>query len=171
MRIVVDILLLLPALIYQNTLAANFQYRGVGLDLVAVVLATISIVQGWLYGALGGLVCGLIMDGVFGQPGYYALQYMLVGMLMGLGNERFRFDNWVLPAFAMLAVYMVKELIPAIYLFFAYAQVSWGYVFIKMIASSAVCALALLPIHWLNRMLHRWDVISAPIFNFHGRKW
>ena len=66
MRIVVDILLLVPALLWQLTLSAQLQVRGVGLDLVAVMLAGISVVQGWLYGALGGLACGLVMDGVFG---------------------------------------------------------------------------------------------------------
>mgnify|MGYP000016568133 CR=1 FL=1 len=35
MRIVVDVLLLLPALLYQTTLAANLEVRGVGVDLIA----------------------------------------------------------------------------------------------------------------------------------------
>ena len=57
---------------------------GVGLDLVAVLLASLSIVQGWVYGAIGGLLCGLVMDCVFGVTGMWSLQYMLVGLLVGL---------------------------------------------------------------------------------------
>ena len=44
MRIVVDVLLLLPALLYQTTLAANLEVRGVGVDLIAVVLASLALV-------------------------------------------------------------------------------------------------------------------------------
>ena len=171
MRIVVDMLMLLPALLYQTTLAADLQVRGVGLDLVAVLLASISMVQGWLYGALGGLCCGLLLDCVFGQMGYYALQYMLLGMLTGLVNQRFRLDNWLLPALTLFGAYLVKELVPVTYLFFSNAQVGWGYAFLKILACAAVCAAVFMPVHWLVRRLHRWDVISAPIFHFHGRKW
>ena len=88
MRIVVDVLLLLPALLYQTTLAANLEVRGVGVDLIAVVLASLALTQGWLYGAVGGLAVGLILDCVFGQMGFYALQYMALGMLVGLAGDR-----------------------------------------------------------------------------------
>ena len=84
MRVVVDILLLLPAFAWQSALAGHFQVRGVGLDLLAVMLASISLNQGWLYGAIGGLICGVMMDSVFGMTGFYALQYMALGMLVGL---------------------------------------------------------------------------------------
>ena len=171
MRIVVDVLLLLPALLYQTTLAANFQVRGVGLDLIAVLLASLSMVQGWLYGALGGLACGLILDCVFGQLGYYALQYMLLGMITGMMHLRFRMDNWLLPALTVLGAYVVKELVPVTYLFFANAQVGWGYAALKILACAVICAVVFMPVHALIRRLHRWDVISAPIFRFHGRKW
>ncbi len=119
MRVVVDVLLLLPALLYQNTLAAHFQVRGVGLDLIAVLLATMSLVQGWLYGAVCGLVCGLIMDGVFGLTGYHALGYMMLGMVVGLAGEKFRLDNWIGPALALFVAYLLKEMIPIVYLYFA----------------------------------------------------
>jgi len=36
---------------------------------------------------------------------------------------------------------------------------------------AGVCMAAYLPALWALRRLHRWDVISAPIFHFHGRKW
>ena len=72
MRVVVDILLLLPAFAWQSALAGHFQVRGVGLDLLAVMLASISLNQGWLYGAIGGLICGVMMDSVFGMTGFYA---------------------------------------------------------------------------------------------------
>ncbi len=171
MRVVVDVLLLLPALLYQNTLAAHFQVRGVGLDLIAALLATMSLVQGWLYGAVGGLVCGLIMDGVFGLTGYHALGYMMLGMVVGLAGEKFRLDNWIGPALALFVAYLLKEMIPIVYLYFASAQVGWAYALLKTVLSGALCAAVFLPVHWAMRRIHRWDVVSAPIFHFHGRKW
>ncbi len=171
MRIVVDVLLLLPALLYQTTLAANLEVRGVGVDLIAVVLASLALTQGWLYGAVGGLAVGLILDCVFGQMGFYALQYMALGMLVGLAGFRFRLDRYVLPALALLAAYVVKEMVPVVYLYFARAQVGWGYAFLKILACGLLNAAVLVPVYALIRRLHRWDVISAPIFRFHGKKW
>lgn len=171
MRILVDLMLLLPALLWQLTLSAHVQVRGVGLDLAAVVLACMSVVQGWLYGALGGLLLGLVMDGVFGQTGYWALQYMLFGMAVGLISERLHKSQWALSALAVLAAYVLKELVPAAYLYFAGAQVDFAAAALKILAGAAVCAVLYLPALWAMRRLHRWDVISAPIFNFHGRKW
>ena len=101
MRVILDILLLLPALLYQSALAAHFTYRGVGVDLLAVLLASIAINQGWLYGAVGGFAAGLILDCTFGHSGLYVLQYMALGMFVGLVNERFRLDAIVLPALLM----------------------------------------------------------------------
>ena len=171
MRIVVDILLMVPALLWQLTLSAQLQVRGVGLDLVAVMLAGISVVQGWLYGALGGLACGLVMDGVFGQTGCWSLQYMLLGMVVGLLNERLHARQWVLSMLAVGGAYILKELVPMAYLYLAGAQVDFGAAGMKVLVSAAVCMAAYLPVLWGLRRLHRWDVISAPIFNFHGRKW
>lgn len=171
MRILVDVLLLLPALLWQLTLSAHVQVRGVGLDLLAVVLAGLSVVQGWLYGALGGLLCGLVMDGVFGQTGYWALQYMLFGMLVGLASENLHPRQWVLSALCVLGVYALKEVVPMIYLYIVDAQVNFGAAAFSALMRAAVCTAAYLPVLWLLRKLHRWDVISAPIFHFHGRKW
>lgn len=50
-------------------------------------------------------------------------------------------------------------------------QVRWSYALFKVLASGAVTAVVFLPVHALVRLLHRWDVISAPVFHFHGRKW
>ena len=107
MRVVVDILLLLPAFAWQSALAGHFQVRGVGLDLLAVMLASISLNQGWLYGAIGGLICGVMMDSVFGMTGFYALQYMALGMAVGLAGEKFRMGNWIGPMAALFVLRLV----------------------------------------------------------------
>lgn len=171
MRIVVDVLLFLPALLFQTTLAAHFSVRGVGLDLVAVLVASLSIVQGWIWGAVGGLLCGIVMDCVFGVAGYWSLQYMLIGLAVGLANDGARRERWVLPALTVFGACALRELPVMVYLYFVSAQVSWGYALLKVLAGSAVCTAVFLPVHWLIQRLHRWDVISAPSFHFHGRKW
>lgn len=171
MRIIVDVLLLLPALLYQTTLSAHFSMRGVGLDLMAVLLASLSIVQGWAYGAVGGLLCGIVMDCVFGVTGYWSLQYMLIGLLVGLLGDGARQGRWLVPALTVFVACALRELPVMVYLYFVSAQVGWGYAFLKVLAGSAVCTVVFLPVHWLIRRLHQWDVISAPRFHFHGRKW
>ena len=171
MRIIVDVLLLLPALLYQTTLSAHFSVRGVGLDLVAMLLASLSIVQGWAYGAVGGLLCGIVMDCVFGVTGYWSLQYMLIGLLVGLLGDGARQGRWLVPALTVFGACALRELPVMVYLYFISAQVVWGYALVKVLAESLLCTAVFLPVHWLIRRLHQWDVISAPRFHFHGRKW
>ena len=171
MRVILDILLLLPALLYQSALAAHFTYRGVGVDLLAVLLASIAINQGWLYGAVGGFAAGLILDCTFGHIGLYALQYMALGMFVGLVNERFRLDTIVLPALLTLAACAAREIVPAVYLYFARATISWGYALLRVLLCAALDAALFVPVHLLLRRLHRWDVVRASLFPFHGRKW
>ena len=67
--------------------------------------------------------------------------------------------------------YILKELVPAVYLYLAGAQVDFSAAAMKVLVSAAVCMAVYLPVMLGLRRLHRWDVISAPIFNFHGRKW
>ena len=62
-------------------------------------------------------------------------------------------------------------MVPVAYLYFARAQVGWGYAFLKILACGLINAVVLVPVYALIRRLHRWDVISAPIFRFHGKKW
>ena len=171
MRIIVDVLLLLPAMLYQTTLSAHFSVRGVGLDLVAVLLASLSIVQGWAYGAVGGLLCGIVMDCVFGVTGYWSLQYMLIGLLVGLLGDGARQGRWLVPALTVFGACALRELPVMVYLYFVSAQGGWGYALVKVLAESLLCTAVFLPVHWLIRRLHQWDVISAPRFHFHGRKW
>ena len=126
MRIIVDVLLLLPALLYQTTLSAHFSVRGVGLDLVAVLLASLSIVQGWAYGAVGGLLCGIVMDCVFGVTGYWSLQYMLIGLLVGLLGDGARQRRWLVPALTVFGACALREVPGMVYLYFVSAQGGWG---------------------------------------------
>ncbi len=42
---------------------------------------------------------------------------------------------------------------------------------LKILACGLINAAVLVPVYALIRRLHRWDVISAPIFRFHGKKW
>ena len=61
MRVVVDILLLLPAFAWQSALAGHFQVRGVGLDLLAVSCGR-KVPHGQLDRADGGAFCGLCAE-------------------------------------------------------------------------------------------------------------
>ena len=140
MRVILDILLLLPALLYQSALAAHFTYRGVGVDLLAVLLASIAINQGWLYGAVGGFAAGLILDCTFGHIGLYALQYMALGMFVGLVNERFRLDAIVLPALLTLGACAAREIVPEVYLYFLLGLRAAARAAVRRAGRRALCA-------------------------------
>ena len=171
MRVLLDVLLLVPALLLQNTLLGRFTVHGVGLDLLAAVLAAIACAQGWMAGGLCGLLCGIVMDGVFGHVGYYALQYLLLGMTVGLLRERWIHGHLLLPVLSLLIGYALKELVPVLYLYLTGAEIGWMAALLRVAVSAGVCAAVFIPLHLLVQRLHRWDVISGPDFRFHGRNF
>ena len=137
------------------------------------VLTKIAMILSFVWAGFAalGLLCGIVMDCVFGVTGMWSLQYMLIGVLVGLANDGARQERWLLPALLVLGACALRELPVMVYLYFASAQVGWGYALVKVLAGSALCTAVFLPVLWLIRRLHRWDVISAPRFHFHGRKW
>ena len=164
MKTVLDVLLLAIALIYEFGFGADLSFRGVGLDLVCVLLCSLSIWQGPIYGAVAGLLTGLIMDGVYGHIGFYASAYLAVGLLAGLFAEKMRFDKLVMPLLCFALLYVLKELPAVIYIFFADVPISWPLAFLKILGCVLVGAAAFVPIHLGVSKLHEWEVIQAPLF-------
>ncbi|GEM_PF-1420408 len=172
MQLLLDFLLLAPALLYECSVSGFLQFFGVGLNLLAIVLAVLSFMQGWIMGAAAGFVCGLILDAVFGHFGLCAFQYMLIGLVMGLAGQKLNpMKRTLTPALMLFALCFVKEIVPAIYLFVIGGEVSWGYAMLQLLLESLVTAILFVPLLLLVRLLLRWEVISAPVFRSHNRKW
>ena len=172
MRILIDLLLLVPALLYECSVSGFLQVAGVGLSVLAVVLAALSFVQGWELGVAAGLICGVILDSLFGHIGLCAFQYTFIGLFMGLAGQSLNpMKHTITPALLLFALCFVKEIVPAIYLFVIGGSVSWGYAALQLLMESLVTAVLFIPLLLLLRLLFRWDVLSAPVFRFHGKKW
>lgn len=112
MKAVLDVLLLGLALIYQLGFGATLSFKGVGLDLICVCLCSLAIWQGPAYGAVSGLLAGLVLDGLFGHFGFYASGYLAVGLFAGYLADKLRFDRVVAPLLCFAVLYLVKELPP-----------------------------------------------------------
>ncbi len=169
MKAVLDVLVLSLALAYEFGFGARFSFHGVGLDLVCVLLCSLSIWQGPAYGAVMGLLAGLIMDGVYGHVGFYAAAYLAVGFLAGLAAEKMRFDRVVMPLLCFTSLYLIKELPALVYLFFADVPISWPLALLKLLGCAAVGAAVFLPLHLALSHLHSWEVIQAPLFR--RKRW
>lgn len=169
MKALLDIVLLLIGLVYELNLSGMLSYRGVGIDLLCVLLCSLSILQGPIYGAVCGLAVGVILDGIFGHFGLYAAGYLAVGLLAGLFAEKMRFDKIVMPLICFAVLYLFKELPAVLYLFFQAVPISWPSVFLKLLLGALVGCALFMPLHLLFVRLHKWEVVQAPLF--HNRKW
>ena len=164
MKAVLDVLLLGLALIYQLGFGATLSFKGVGLDLICVCLCSLAIWQGPAYGAVSGLLAGLVLDGLFGHFGFFASGYLAVGLFAGYLADKLRFDRVVAPLLCFAVLYLVKELPALAYLFFADVPISWPLAMLKLLGCALLGAAVFLPVHLGLGKLHAWEVIQAPLF-------
>lgn len=164
MKNILDILLLGLSTLYQLTLASRLEVRGIGVDVLCVLLSSLALLQGPVYGSFYGLVVGLILDGVFGHVGYYAAMYLFVGFMAGLLSEKVRMNRFILPVVIFVGLFLVKELYAIVYIFFSNGLVSWGMIVVKTLACTLLSAGAFFVAHWLLTKVHKWEVIQAPLF-------
>lgn len=164
MKILLDIVLMAAAVLYQATLSAKLQVQGVGIDLLLILLCSIAILQGPAVGAVCGLISGAILDAMFGHMGFYSAAYLGCGMLIGYLAERMRFDQWVFPLIAFALMFVLKECYALVYIFFCDVAISWGGAFLKVLLGAGVSGVVFIGVHFLLERLHRWEVIRAPLF-------
>lgn len=169
MKALLDLLLVFAALLYELGPATALSYRGVGVDLLCVLLCSLAILQGPVYGAVCGVLAGVVLDGIFGHFGFYASAYLAVGLFAGYLAETMRFDRVMMPLLCFAALYLLKELPALLFLFFQDVPVSWVFVFMKLLGCMLAGCAVFLPVHLGISRLHRWEVIQAPLF--HSGKW
>ena len=114
LRVLVIALYTLFGLVLQATVFADLNVLGWGLvpDLVLILVISYGMLKGPWYGAILGLVTGLVCDLLAGGPaGAGALAKTIVGFSAGLLEKAIFKDNLLVPFLSLLAGTIIEEAI------------------------------------------------------------
>ncbi len=129
-------LLVVVSYLLQTTLFKWIEIRGISPNLLIVVVVSISLLKGRLYGSLVGVFIGIFCDAFYGGPfGFYSIVYMNVGFFCGYLHNIFYKDNIVLPLILMgISSILVN-----------YMEFFFGYVFRGKLSASEYVGVVFLP--------------------------
>lgn len=119
-KYIIITIIIMAAFFLQTALMPSLKIWGVYPDLLAVVIVSISLLQGQWTGSFCGLFAGFLLDAMFSaSPGIYTAQYAIVGFIGGFGGKvRIRAYRFVLPLILSFAAVAVKETAWPVYAFF-----------------------------------------------------
>jgi rod shape-determining protein MreD len=117
--------ILVGNMIIQSTLLPFVQVYGIQPDTLMVLVCSFGLLGGSYYGVFTGLAGGLLQDVLYGGPiGIAALQYMIVGYLMGQLNERIFLGKILMPTLCAFGGSIVRGLFMMVYLYFKRVDIS-----------------------------------------------
>ncbi|MBM7583063.1 rod shape-determining protein MreD [Caldicoprobacter guelmensis] len=155
MKVWVIVSILVGNLIVQATLFPFIELYGVKPDSLMILVVSFALLSGNPTSAVVGLGGGLLQDFLFGKGvGFYALQYMLVGYLVGLVYGRVFTDKLFVPVFFVSVSTILRGLFVFLWMYFAGLDVSLYWLSLKTILPEAIYTVILTPIvyHYMNRL-------------------
>ncbi len=161
MRYAVYGALLYLAVILQTTLLQSFELLGVKPDLLCALVAALAIVSGPYAGAAVGGISGLMYDLLFMRPGFYAVQYMLIGLAGGVLARRIKFDRFFMPVLLCFTACAGKELLQLVYLYLLRVEINFPVALVKMLFGGAYTAALMIPVYLLIRALNSLPFMKA----------
>ncbi len=135
------------SVILQTTLLPRVNPFGVQPDLVCALLVCLSATLGPVVGGIMGALTGLMLDLMFMSPGFYALEYLVVCVLIGFIASRLPFDRLLLPSVACFAGFTLKELITLSYLYLSRVEIDFSVVMGKLMLGGVYTVLLMLPLY------------------------
>lgn len=154
--------ILLANIILQTTLLPFLQIAGIQPDTLMILVTCFALLAGSYTGMLTGLFGGLLQDILYSNNiGMNALQYMLIGYLIGLLYEKIFVDRIFVPLFFVFCGSMLRGLIMMIYLYFTRAEVPFHYGFALVILPEAFYTMAVMPLaFFLMSLLYKQRFMS-----------
>ncbi|HHU79014.1 MAG: rod shape-determining protein MreD [Caldicoprobacterales bacterium] len=141
--------ILLGNVILQSTLLPCVQIVGTQPDTLILLVVCFGLLGGSAYGMLTGITGGLLQDILYGGPiGLNALQYMIIGYLVGVMYERIFLDRIILPAFFAFCGSLLRGLMMMPYLYFSRAEIPLNYGFTLVVLPEALYTAILMPLFY-----------------------
>src|SRR5690606_36540636 len=115
-----------------------------------------------IVGLIGGFVYDMVMGSVLGV---YALQYMLIGFIIGSIADKFFIGDIIVPMFFSILAIFFKETIMLIYAFFMRLDVSAYSILIKIMIPKAIYTAILMPfIYQFMQWLYRYKFMTKKLY-------
>lgn len=154
--------IMLANIILQSTLLPFLQIAGIQPDTLMILVTCFALLAGSTTGALTGLFGGLLQDILYGKSiGINALQYMIIGYLIGLLYQKVFVDRIFVPLFFVFCGSMLKGLMMMVILYFTRAEVPFRYGFAIVIIPEALYTAAVMPfVFFLMSQLYKQRFMS-----------
>jgi rod shape-determining protein MreD len=149
--------ILLLNMVFQSTLLPFLQIVGTQPDTLIVLVTCFGLLGGSYHGMLVGILGGLLQDILYGGPiGLNALQYMIIGYLIGLLYESIFVDRIIVPIFFVFCGSLLRGLMMTGCLYFARAEIPLNYGFTLVILPEALYTAVFMPLtFYLMSLLFR----------------
>ncbi|MFO7153703.1 MAG: rod shape-determining protein MreD [Caldicoprobacter oshimai] len=157
--------ILLGNLIVQSSLFPFIEVYGVRPDSLMVLVISFALLTGNPTSAVVGLCGGLLQDILFGQNiGFYALQYMLIGYLVGLIYGKVFAGKSLIHVFFVGVATIFRGLFAFLWMYFAGMDVSFQRLFLKVVLPEMVYSMAITPVvyYYMNKLYK---------YKFMNRRW
>lgn len=154
--------ILLLNTILQSTLLPFVQVVGTQPDTLMILITCFALLAGSNAGMFTGLFGGLLQDILYGNSiGMTALQYMIIGYLIGLLYERIYVDKIFVPLFVVFCGSFLRGLMVMLYLYFSRADIPFDYGFALVILPEALYTAVFMPlIYYLMSLLYKQRFMS-----------
>jgi rod shape-determining protein MreD len=154
--------ILLLNIILQSTLLPFVQVVGTQPDTLMILVTCFALLAGSNTGMLTGLFGGLMQDILYGNSiGMSALQYMIIGYLVGLLYERIYVDKVVVPLFLVFCGSVLRGFMMMLYLYFNRADIPFNYGFALVILPEALYTAVFMPlVFYLMSLLYKQRFMS-----------
>lgn len=147
MRELVIALILLANLIIQSSVFPFLRISSVGPDTLLALVVSFALQGGNPAGVLVGFFGGLIQDLIFGgNIGLGALQYMVVGYLIGAWYGILYVDKIFVPILTLIIASVLKQGIMFGYNFFIQSGIPLNQALTQIVLPEAIYTLILMPL-------------------------
>jgi len=146
MKVLIIVGVLLGNLIIQSSLFPFIEIYGVKPDSLMALVISFALMAGNPTSAVVGLCGGLLQDILFGQNiGFYALQYMLVGYVVGLVYGKVFTGKVLIPVFFVGIASIFRGLFVFLWMYFSGVDVSLHWLFLKVILPETIYTAIITP--------------------------
>lgn len=136
--------------------------NGITPDIMVAFIVSFGLLGGNPIAPIVGLFAGLVYDMTMGAViGVYALQYMLVGFIVGSLADKFYVDSFIVPMFFAAVAILLKEAIMILYAYVYRLDLSLFSVLIGRIIPHAILTAIITPIIlYMMRKLYRYKFMT-----------
>lgn len=146
MREVVILGILLFNLIIQSSIFPFIEIVHVKPDSLLALVVSFTLLAGNPTGALVGFFGGLIQDILFGNNiGLNALQYMIVGYIIGTMYGKLYVGKFIIPIFALVIGDLIKHSVILVYNFFIQSGIPFNKAVLQIVIPETLYTLIVMP--------------------------